>query len=94
MPGTSRREVLRFGLSAFGTLSLPGLYRLRTGRVIGATDRLGETVADRRVGPQDFLATIYHHLGIDYANAALPDQTGRPVPIVPNGTAIPELVGA
>jgi uncharacterized protein (DUF1501 family) len=67
---------------------------IRTGRVIGATDKLGEDVADRRVGPQDFLATIYHHLGIDYENTMLPDQTGRPMHIVQNGRAIPELVGS
>lgn len=67
---------------------------IRTGRVIGATDRLGETVADRRVGPHDFLATIYRHLGIDAENTALPDQTGRPVPIAPHGKPIPELAGA
>jgi uncharacterized protein (DUF1501 family) len=65
---------------------------IQTGRVIGATDRVGETVVDRRVGPQDFLATIYHHLGIDYENTTLPDQTGRPIHIVQNGKAIPELV--
>ena len=65
---------------------------IRTGRVVGATDRLGEDVVDRRVGPQDFLATIYHHLGIDYENVALPDQTGRPIHIVQGGKAIPELV--
>jgi uncharacterized protein (DUF1501 family) len=67
---------------------------IRTGRVIGATDRLGEDVADRRVGPQDFLATIYRHLGIDYENVSLPDQTGRPIHIVQGGRAIPELVGS
>jgi len=38
---------------------------ITTGRVIGGTDRRGEDVTDRRVGPQDFLATIYQHLGID-----------------------------
>ena len=65
---------------------------ISTGRVIGSTDHLGESVVDRRVGPQDFLATIYRHLGIDYANVALPDQTGRPIHIVQNGEAIPELV--
>lgn len=65
---------------------------LRTGQVIGATDRRGEYVVDRRVGPQDFLATIYHHLGIDYEKVTLPDGTGRPVHIVQNGKAIPELV--
>ncbi len=67
---------------------------IATGRVVGATDRLGEDVVDRRVGPQDFLATIYHHLGIDYASVTLPDQTGRPIPIVSNGKAIPELVAS
>lgn len=66
---------------------------IRTGRVIGATDRLGEDVTDRRVGPQDFLATIYRHLGIDYETAMVPDQNGRPIHIVQGGKAIPELVG-
>lgn len=61
------------------------------GRVIGGTDKLGEYVTDRRAGPQDFLATIYQHLGIDWATAALPDQTGRPVHIVNGGKPIPGL---
>lgn len=65
---------------------------LTTGKLIGATDRLGEYVSDRKVGPQDFLATIYQHLGIDYDRVTLPDQIGRPVHIVVNGKAIPELV--
>jgi hypothetical protein len=64
---------------------------LATGRVIGATDRRGEFVADRRVGPHDFLATIYHHLGIDYEKVTLPDGTGGSVHIVQDGKAIPEL---
>jgi uncharacterized protein (DUF1501 family) len=67
---------------------------LTTGRVIGATDRRGELVADRCVGPHDFLATVYHHLGIDYETVTLPDATGRPVPLVQNGKAIPELTAA
>jgi uncharacterized protein (DUF1501 family) len=62
-----------------------------TGRVLGGTDKLGEYVTDRRAGPQDFLATIYQHLGIDWATAALPDQTGRPVHIVNGGKPIPGL---
>ncbi len=61
------------------------------GQVIGATDRRGEEVIDRRVGPHDFLATIYHHLGIDYQNITIPDRLGRPIPIVAGGMAIPEL---
>ena len=67
---------------------------IQTGRVIGATDKLGEDVVDRRVAPADFLATIYKHLGIDYEHVMLPDQTGRPMHIVHNGKAIPELTGA
>jgi uncharacterized protein (DUF1501 family) len=65
---------------------------IRTGQVIGASDRRGEEVVERRVGPQDFLATIYHHLGIDYANVTIPNRAGRPTPIVTHGEAIAELL--
>jgi hypothetical protein len=64
---------------------------MATGQVIGATDRRGEYVIDGRVGPQDFLATIYRHLGIDYERVTVPDRVGRPIPIVRNGAAIREL---
>jgi hypothetical protein len=64
---------------------------IRTGEVIGATDRRGEEVIERRVGPGDFLATIYRHLGIDAPNVALLNFAGRPVPILPQGQAIREL---
>ena len=66
---------------------------IRTGQVIGATDKRGEGPIERRVGPGDFLATIYRHLGIDYERVMLPDHSGRPTPIVTNGHAIPELIG-
>ena len=64
---------------------------MKTGQVVGATDRRGEDVVERRIGPQDFLATIYRHLGIDYAKLMLPNFSGRPVPIVRDGSAITEL---
>lgn len=64
------------------------------GQVIGSTDRRGEQVRERRVGPHDFLATVYRHLGIDYERITLPDFSGRPVHIVSNGKPIPELLGA
>lgn len=64
-----------------------------TRQVIGATDRRGEDVTDHLVGPQDFLATIYRHLGIDYENVFIPDRVGRPTRIVHDGRAIPELCG-
>jgi hypothetical protein len=62
-----------------------------TGQVIGATDVRGEDPIDRRVEPGDFLATIYKHLQIDYANVAIENFTGRPVPILNSGKPIPEL---
>ncbi len=66
---------------------------IRTGQIIGATDSRGEDPIDRRVGPGDFLATIYRHLGIDYEHVAIQNLAGRPVPIVPNGGhAIAELL--
>ncbi len=65
---------------------------IQTGQVIGATDRRGEQVVERRVGPQDFLATIYRHLGIDYRRVTITDHRGRPTPIVNDGEAIEELL--
>ena len=64
---------------------------IATGQVIGATDARGEDPIDRRVGPGDFLATIYRHLGIDFRHATLANLSGRPVPIVGQGEPIPEL---
>ena len=39
-----------------------------------------------------FLATIYHHLGIDSSKITIEDFNGRPTPIVDHGKPIPELV--
>lgn len=64
---------------------------IQTRQIIGATDRRGEDVVERRVGPQDFLATIYRHLGIDYERVTIQDRAGRPTPIVTDGHAILEL---
>ena len=66
---------------------------IRTGAVIGATDRVGEDPIDRRVGPDDFLATLYHHLGIDRIHSGVTDFSGRPVLLAPRGEPIPELSG-
>jgi hypothetical protein len=66
---------------------------ITTGRFVGATDRRGEDAVERVCGPGDFLATIYHHLGIDYAHTFIKDFNGRPTPIVDHGKAIPELIG-
>jgi hypothetical protein len=64
------------------------------GQVIGATDRLGQEPARGRVGPWDFIATIYRHLGIDAKSTFVPDTTRRPVAILGDGEPIRELVGS
>jgi hypothetical protein len=63
------------------------------GRFIGGTDKRGEDSKDRICGPGDFLATIYHHLGIDSSTTLIKDFNGRPTPIVDRGRPIPELMG-
>lgn len=66
---------------------------IRGGEVIGATDRRGEDVTERRVGVHDFLATVYRHLGVDPRPVQFQDFSGRPIPILSSGNPIPELLG-
>ncbi|QDT12761.1 DUF1501 domain-containing protein [Planctomycetes bacterium K23_9] len=65
---------------------------IETGRFIGATDRLGEDAIESRCSAHDFLATIYHHLGIDSSSVFIKDFNGRPTPIVDGGKPIRELI--
>jgi uncharacterized protein (DUF1501 family) len=65
---------------------------IEAGKVIGATDRRGEDVVERRVSVHDFLATVYRHLGVDAQKVQFQDFAGRPIPILNQGTPIPELV--
>ncbi|MBI1904464.1 MAG: DUF1501 domain-containing protein [Planctomycetia bacterium] len=51
---------------------------MRTGQVIGSTNRLGEHADDRPVHFQEIVSTIYHNLGIDTQRTAIVDPTGRP----------------
>jgi hypothetical protein len=67
--------------------------RIAEGQVIGATDSRGEYVTERHVGVQDFLATVYRHLGIDAERIAFNNFSGRPIPIVNDGRPIAELAG-
>ena len=50
---------------------------LNTGQIIGASDPNGGVPVDRPYRPENVLATLYHHLGIDPA-ITLTDNTGRP----------------
>jgi len=65
---------------------------IATGQLIGATDRRGEQVIERRVGAHDFLATMYRHLGIDPTGLEFNDFAGRPVAVLNGGTPIAELL--
>ena len=64
---------------------------IQTGQIIGATDARGEDPVEHRVSPGDFLATLYNHLGLEAARISVPDQSGRPIPILPRGKVISEL---
>jgi hypothetical protein len=64
---------------------------IQTGQIIGATDRRGEDVIERRVGIHDFLATVYRHLGVNAKESSFDDFSGRPIPVLNEGAPIPEL---
>lgn len=51
---------------------------MRTGQVIGATNRLGEHPVERPVHFQEVFATLYHQLGIDTDHVTVNDLHGRP----------------
>ena len=64
---------------------------LRMGQVVGATNDKAEYPTESPYTPQDLLATIYRHLGIDY-HQPLPDLSGRPVHILSDANPIQELI--
>lgn len=67
---------------------------IETGQLIGKTDPRGEEVIERRIGPHDFLATVYKHLNVNTRGLQFVDFSGRPIPVLDQGTAIPELCKA
>jgi hypothetical protein len=64
---------------------------MRTGQVIGATDREAAYVKDRPVSFQNVFATLYHNLGIDPA-ATVPDRGHRPMTLLDEREPIREIV--
>jgi len=65
---------------------------MRTGQVIGATNRLGEYAQERPVHFQEVFATLYHNLGIDVNAATVVDLHGRPHYLVDHVQPLPEVV--
>lgn len=95
--GRTPRVVRDSGTGVTGRDHWPHAYtalvaggRVPGGTVVGATNRRGEHPQHRPVGPQDLLATLYRHLGIDPRHE-LHDATGRPIPLLPFGEPIAEL---
>ena len=66
---------------------------LRSGQVIGSTNRYGETAQDRPVHFQEVFSTFYHQLGIDPRTTTLRDPNGRPQYLVEHPEPIAELIG-
>ncbi len=64
---------------------------MRTGQVIGATDRHAAYVVDHPVSFQNVFATLYHNLGIDPATA-VSDRGGRPMTLLDEKEPIRELI--
>ena len=64
---------------------------MRTGQVIGSTDRLAAEAVDRPVHFQEVFATLYQNLGIDIAAATLTDLNGRPQYLVDGYQPLREL---
>jgi hypothetical protein len=64
---------------------------MKMGQVIGSTDKLGTHPHENRLAPEDLWATVYKHLGID-THTFIYDQQQRPIPILPSGAPIRELI--
>ena len=62
---------------------------VKTGQVIGKSDKFGAVPAERPVSVADFVATVYHALGLD-PTAEFVAQ-GRPMQMLPEGSVVKEL---
>jgi hypothetical protein len=66
---------------------------MRTGQVLGATNRLAEHAVKRPVTHQEVFATLYHNLGIDLSQVREFDPNGRPqYPVDPGTEPLREVV--
>ena len=59
---------------------------MKTGQVLGATDRLGGEAVDQPITFQEVIATLYHNMGINLNSTTVNDLTGRPRYLVDTGT--------
>ena len=66
---------------------------MKTGQVIGATDRLGGEIAERGVHFGEVFATLYQQWGRDPNRVALNDLNGHPQYLVDGWQPMRELIG-
>ena len=64
---------------------------LKVGQIVGASDSNGAVPAERPYRPENVLATLYHHLGID-PQLTFNDRSGRPRYILERRNVVHELV--
>src|SRR4051812_15916425 len=64
---------------------------VRGGTIVGESDEKAAFPKTNPKTPQDMLATVYRHLGVDTRAEYL--NNGRPVPVLPSGKPIDELFG-
>jgi hypothetical protein len=63
---------------------------IRGGQVYGSSDKIAAYPKENPVSPEDFLATIYHAMGLE-PEAEVPDREGRPHRIVEGGKPVLSL---
>lgn len=64
---------------------------LKVGQVIGSSNNKGEVPADRPYRPENILATVYRHLGID-PGQTFNDLSGRPRYVLEDRKLVTELI--
>lgn len=64
---------------------------LNHGQVVGSTNDKAEFPTSRKMGVEDFCATIYHAMGLKIDDTVV-DHSGRPVHLVPSGKVLRELL--
>src|SRR5262249_25840708 len=64
---------------------------LKVGQMIGETDAKAAYPISRPYSPGCVLTTMYRFMGIDWKHE-FPDTSSRPIPILGEGTPIPELI--
>jgi uncharacterized protein (DUF1501 family) len=65
---------------------------MRTGQVIGSTDRMGGEASDRPVHFGEIFATLYNRVGLEANQVTIPDLSGRPQYLVDGWEPLKEVI--